>query len=371
LVAGALLVVLAALLNETSGATAAVVFVVAHAPAAALLSEALGRPGRPGPWRAGVGMGLASLGFLLPTLLFYLHYEIPLPFPNVVLAPIAAALLAAAGLRGAPLTHRPPRWPALIPAALLIVPVITAVASPAPEPSVTGTRTFRLVDYNVHTTVDVGGQLDPEAIAQVIAGQHPDVVVLQEVSRGWAVAGSIDAAEWLARRLGMPYVYSEAADKGFGNAVLSRIPILDADVGFLPQGSGPMDRSWVRAVLDLGAGDTVTVIGTHLHHRHEVAGDEATRLQQIGALLSVWGGRPETVIAGDMNATPGSEEIGRFRTAGFRTAGDVPIPTSPSTDPRARIDYIFGTPDLSFSEVTIPASTASDHLAVAATVSVG
>ena len=367
--AGAVLVVLAALLNEGSGPMAAIVIPLAHVPAAVLLSEALVRPDFRGSWRAGVGMGLASIGFLLLTFLFYVHYEIPLPFPNVVLAPMAAALLAVAGLREAPLAVRPPRWPAVVPASLLIVPVVLALVYPAPVPSVVEARTFRLVDYNVHTAVDVEGQLDPEGIADVIEGQHPDVVVLQEVSRGWAVAGSIDAAEWLGRRLHMPYVYSEAADKGFGNAVLSRIPILDSDIGFLPTGSGPMDRSWVRVVLDLGGGRTVTVIGSHLHHRHRVPGDDATRLQQVGALLGVWGGGPQTVIAGDMNARPGSEEIERFRAAGFRPAGDLRITTS--IDPRERIDYILGTSDIGFSDVTVPESAASDHLAVAATVSAG
>ena len=365
---GAALVVLAALVNEVEGVAAMVVFLLA-APAAALaLATALGRDGRPGAWRAGVGMGLASVAFLLLTLLFYLHYDVPLPFPNVALAPIAAALLAGAAIPEPSSEGWGRMSAAIVPAALLVVPAAMAVLAPAPVAGSPTVRSIRVVNYNVHTTVNVDGQLDPEAVARVIEAQRPDVVVLQEVSRGWGVAGTIDSAEWLSDRLGLPYIYVSAADRGFGNAIFSRLPFLDTDEGLLPKVAGPMERAWIRAVLNLGDGRSFTVIGTHLHHQHDGPEDDRTRLSQIGVLLKVWGGASRTIIAGDMNATPDSDEFARFEAAGLHSAGDPSIPTSPSTDPRNRIDYIFATPDLAFSDVVIPQSTASDHLAVAATV---
>jgi endonuclease/exonuclease/phosphatase family metal-dependent hydrolase len=369
LAAGAALVVLAALLNEASGLPALAVYLVAHPLAAFALASSLEREGRPGAWRAGVGMGLASVGFLLLTLLFYLHYDVPLPFPNVALAPLAAALLAAAALRSAPaLGDRRSWWPAGVPAGLLVVPVALALTMPVPAPSAGGVQDLRLINYNVHTTVNAGGQVDPETVARIIEAQRADVVVLQEISRGWAVSGTIDSAGWLSARLGLPYVFVEAADKGFGNAIFSRFPILRKDEGFLPKGAGPMDRAWIRALLDLGDGRTVTVIGTHLHHQHDGPEDDRTRLRQIETLLGAWGGASRTIIAGDMNSTPESDEFTRFEAAGLETAGDPTIPTYPSTDPRDRIDYIFATPDLELGDVAFPESTASDHLAVAATV---
>jgi len=369
LAAGAALVVLAALLNEAAGPPALAVYLAAHPLAGFALAAALGREGRSGAWRVGIGMGLASVGFLLLTLLFYLHYDVPLPFTNVVLAPLAAALLAAAAVRSPqPSSERRFWWPASVPAGLLVVPVALALVMPVPPTRAGGVEGMRLVNYNVHTTVSVRGQVDPEAVARVIEAQRPDVVILQEVSRGWAVSGTIDSAEWLSARLGLPYVFVEAADKGFGNAILSRFPILRTDEGFLPKGAGPMDRAWIRALLDLGDGRTVTVIGSHLHHQHDGPEDDRTRLRQIGTLLGAWGGASRTIIAGDMNSTPGSEEFARFEAAGLETAGDPTIPTYPSTDPRGRIDYIFATPDLELGDVVFPQSTASDHLPVAATV---
>jgi endonuclease/exonuclease/phosphatase family metal-dependent hydrolase len=372
--AGGALVVLAALLNEAEGPPAVAVYLTAHPLAAVALATALARDGRPGVWRGGMGMGLASVGFLTLTLLFYLHYDVPLPLPNVALAPIAAALLAWAGLRAAPPTpfSRRSRAAVALPLALMVVVPAALLLPypyrPAPLDVIPGPPSFRVVDYNVHTTVSTRGQVDPEAVARVIEAQRPEVVVLQEVSRGWAVAGAIDTAEWLSARLGLPYVFVEAADKGFGNAILSRFPILQTDQGFLPKGAGPMDRAWIRALLDLGDGRTVTVIGTHLHHQHGGPEDDRSRLRQIGTLLGAWGGASRTIIAGDMNSTPESEEFARFEAAGLETAGDPTIPTYPSTDPRDRIDYIFATPDLELGDVVFPQSTASDHLAVAATV---
>jgi endonuclease/exonuclease/phosphatase family metal-dependent hydrolase len=110
------------------------------------------------------------------------------------------------------------------------------------------------------------------------------------------------------------------------------------------------------------------VIGTHLHHRHDVPDDDRTRLEQIGEVLRIWGGANRTIIAGDMNAEPGTNEIARFEAAGLVAAGDLAVPTYPSTAPMDRIDYVFGTSELGFTDTVVPQSTASDHLAVAATV---
>jgi endonuclease/exonuclease/phosphatase family metal-dependent hydrolase len=367
---GAALVVLAALLSVASGILAVVVYAAAHPIAAVPLAEAYGRDGRPGRWRVGAGFGLASASFLLLTLLFYLHYEVPLPFPNVVLAPIAAALVAAAGLRAA-MSSVPVRWTRrgiLVAAAALPVVAVLIAGLAGGADLARGPTSIRVVNYNIHTAVDVRGQLDPEAIALVIEAQRPDVITLQEVSRGWAVSGGIDVAEWLSVRLDMPYVYAPAADLGFGNAILSRFPMVETDRGSLPKGNGPMDRSWVRAMLDVGSGGRLTVIGTHLHHRHDVPDDDRTRLEQIGEVLRKWGGASRTIIAGDMNAEPGTNEIARLEAAGLVAAGDLAVLTYPSTAPMDRIDYVFGTSELGFTDTVVPLSTASDHLAVAVTV---
>src|SRR3989304_5564568 len=95
-----------------------------------------------------------------------------------------------------------------------------------------------------------GGQGDPEPEPPGAGGRG---------APGWATTGTTDAVAWLSNRLEMPYVYGPAADGQFGNAVLSRFPIVDWAVGELPKSSGSRPRGSPLSLLDIGRGDTVRV----------------------------------------------------------------------------------------------------------------
>ena len=82
------------------------------------------------------------------------------------------------------------------------------------------------MSFNVHNGFSRDGRLDLEAIAQVIEASGADVVGLQEVSRGWLINGSADMVQWLSQRLGMAYVYGPTEGALWGNALLSRLPVL-------------------------------------------------------------------------------------------------------------------------------------------------
>lgn len=366
--AGVLLVAAGALLRAIDGPLVGLAVVAGGALAATLLFVGLssGR-GSAAAWRTSAGFAGGIVVFLGLAFAYQVHYDIPLPFPNGLLPPAAALILAVPVL--VPLRAPEPRslswsW-AAIPIALLVVPLVLAIARD--ERLAPANGSLRLVDYNVHMAVNTEGQVDPEAIARVIEAEDPDVVVLQEVARGWVTNGMMDVAEWMSARLGMPYVYAPAADGQFGNAILSRLPILEQSSGRLGRFEGTMDRGYVWTVIDVGGGRSVSVIGTHLQHREQ---DTPTRLRQIGVLLDAWGGRDRTVIAGDMNDFPGSEEVARFVGTGFVSAqddaGEGELPTS--WQDGTRIDYVFATSDLALSGFARPFSRASDHLPLAVTV---
>jgi endonuclease/exonuclease/phosphatase family metal-dependent hydrolase len=115
------------------------------------------------------------------------------------------------------------------------------------------------------------------------------------------------------------------------------------------------------------------VVVTHLHH---VEGPDGARvrLAQVPRLLELVAGRPATVLMGDLNAEPGSAEIGLLRTAGmadaFTAAGGGPAdaPTWPADRPDRRIDWIWLSGDLAATRFVATTSTASDHRGVAVTV---
>jgi endonuclease/exonuclease/phosphatase family metal-dependent hydrolase len=256
---------------------------------------------------------------------------------------------------------------------LLLAPVLVLVTAPAPAvPPAGDSDRFRLVSWNVHYMRNVGGVIDPEAVALVLERQRPDAVLLQEVSRGWPIGGTLDGVEWLSRRLAMPYVYAPAADRQFGNVILSRLRIAAGGVGELPQGDGTMRRSYAVATVELPSGRTLRLYDVHLAHRDQ---DTRTRLAQVAALLEDWGASTPAVIAGDFNATPGSAEIAEMTAAGLASAQDATghsgLLTSPTDRPRYRVDWIFGTPDVAFQDFQRPEVRTSDHYPLAVTVQLG
>jgi len=208
-----------------------------------------------------------------------------------------------------------------------------------------------------------------EALAEVIEQGDADIVALQEVSRGWVINTSLDMLTWLSRRLDMPYLSGPTADPLWGNAILSRYPILEHGQAELPRGGVALRRGYLWARVDVGDGETLLMIATHLHH---VEADSQVRQPQVAAIVDFWAGRDRTVILGDMNAEPDAPEVAMYRDAGLRDAfaeaGSGDGFTWRSDHPSVRIDYVWVSPDLQVSDVAILPSTASDHLPVAVTV---
>src|SRR5690606_19311442 len=219
-----------------------------------------------------------------------------------------------------PVGARPATVSALA-AATLLVPLAVAVTRPAVPEATHAGADLRLMSWNVmYGRHHTGGVADPESIAAAIEAAAPDVVLLQEVSRGWPIGGGVDMLEYLSRRLAMPYHWSPAADGQFGNAVLTRLPVHDVVATRLPFVQGPMERSYLAVTLRLDGGREVRLINAHLQHRKE---NTPTRLVQTRALLDAWGGRPATVIAGDFNFWPSWPEAGLWEEAGFVSAQDA------------------------------------------------
>ncbi|MFI1399351.1 endonuclease/exonuclease/phosphatase family protein [Streptomyces sp. NPDC020681] len=211
-----------------------------------------------------------------------------------------------------------------------------------------------------------------KAILAVLRELQPDVIGLQEV---WARDGE-NLAEWLAEELGMHWTWasSDAPERwqrrlgdsavSFGNAVLSRWPIVDQRVLRLPSAEGDDDgRLALHALID-APNHQVPFFTTHLT---SAVDGSAMRCEQVRALAEfVAAHRGPTlfppVVTGDFNAWPDSDEVRLF--GGYKTAPAVPgqvlldaweyaDPAAPSAtwdaanpyvseyfQPSVRIDYI-------------------------------
>lgn len=375
------LTALTAALLGGSGPLVLVALVVVQVLAAQQAALALRvRPGPPGTvpadrrWTrrtalAATGAGLATI---LPLLLHQLHYDLPLGFPNLLVVVAAAALLGAAGVHrgGTPDRRDVPRRPGA-PAAVAVgvllagsVQVLVATlgagaASAGDDPRASAPQ-VTVVSWNVHYGVTSAGHVRLEELARTIEDQDACVVLLQEVARGWVLAGGTDMATWLAHRLGMRASFAPAADSQFGNAVLSCAPHHDVVVHALPFGAGPQERSAISATVDL-AGGPERYTSVHLQHRER---NTPTRLDQLEVLLAAG---DLGIVGGDLNAEPGWPELDLLASAGLVSAqdalGDPSVPTSPSREPRYRIDWVLGPGWADGDRLEVLVGTAwSDHL---------
>ncbi len=318
-----------------------------------------------------IGM-LLLLAFLFA---YYAVYDIKLPYNNAILEPVAGATILICAIVALLRKRRQLEvgqrlW--VVPACalcLLLLPLANFLTWHKPEPVQGDGYPLRVMTYNLHNGFNTKGHLDIEGLARVIEESNPDIVALQEVSRGWVVSGGVDMLAWLSQRLKMPYVFGPTADPYWGNAILSRYPIVAFSRHELPTRDLPIKRGFIAALIDLGNGDTVKIIATHFHH---LEGGTAIRQLQSQAILDFWNDLDSTIIMGDFNGEPNSSEIMALRREGLVDTARVMYATPPFTYssemPTRRIDYIWISGDLQVLDVFVPFSRASDHLPVIATV---
>lgn len=328
-----------------------------------------GRPG-PQPARAFAYVGLACAGLIG---VFYLGVSSRVGYRSewVYLLAAAIVIFRAAKARGEPVETV--RWTIPAAAALAVAaPVALSLAEGAPraEARAGAARPVRVMSFNVHKGFDTRGRLDLESLAEVIEAERPDVVALQEVSRGQMADGCVDMASWLSRRLGVPCVYAPSGARLWGQAVLTGLPVLRAEHHLLPPFDLPTARSYGDLDLDAGWGEPLRLINTHysaaLGTENQLAHSRA-----LAPVLAAGDGR-RTVLAGDLNATPLSAPVRTLVDVGLvdsvDEAGISPGYTAPAINPTVRIDYVLHTDDLAAEDVTIRPTLVSDHFPVVTTI---
>jgi endonuclease/exonuclease/phosphatase family metal-dependent hydrolase len=242
--------------------------------------------------------------------------------------------------------------------------------NPSPVPADDSTSRVRVLCYNIHYGQGTDGRYDIARLAEVIRSTKPDLVALQEVDVGVRRSGQVHQAQRLADLTGMAVRFgpTQHYEGGlFGNAVLSRLPILDVSIHPLPY----TESTAARTTYPRGA-VAVTVEGPHrqplrfvsTHFQHNVPEDRLAEARAINQLFATDENVIPTILAGDMNAEPNSEPIAELLTRWHGTSDDPATPTAPSTQPRSRIDYVFYRPAAHFELIesqVIPEAVASDH----------
>ena len=240
-----------------------------------------------------------------------------------------------------------------------------------------GGRDLRLVCFNIwHNQGDWAARLP--LLVEAIRAAGPDVIALQEVLEDAAV-GLPNQARTIADALGgyeMHFVSTDPADapRRYGNAILSRLPVIAHDSTRLE----PLDdyRTAIRARVSLDD-RAIDVVNTHLAWKPEQA---PVRAQQIADLMA-WLPQDGTplVVMGDFNAV--QEDAGLNALTGPRFVSALPRGAAQTTLNPARghaprvIDHIFAEAahfepaDASVLGATpVDGEYPSDHFGVAATL---
>src|SRR5215204_2740778 len=239
----------------------------------------------------------------------------------------------------------------------------------------------RVVTFNTHHGVGEDARHDLPRLAKVLASVDADVICLQEVDRHFGPRSeNVDQALLLARALDMQLAWGPALDEPrpggeprgeYGNALLSRLPILVSDVHPLPGGGEP--RSALRTMIELDGG-TLWVTATHLTTR-----SPEERAAQVATLAGLHTDSMEAgVLVGDFNARPEAPELralaDRFADAwelarerddqaGWRFWQREEGLTHPAGSPDRRIDQVWVSTGVEVASATVlDAGGASDHL---------
>lgn len=224
-----------------------------------------------------------------------------------------------------------------------------------------------VASYNIHRGVGLDRRRDLDRIAEVIGEISPDVIGLQEVVRLNGPARH-DQAAYLATALGMDLVMGETrafGDGTYGNAVLTRLPVLGSQRHDLSQGARE-PRGCLR--VDLAVNGTAI----HMFNCHLGLGLRERRKQLrllaefIGVSAQLAGPR---VLVGDFNEWHPGPITRRLRREFVSRMRRVRR-THPSVFPLFALDRIYWDAELEGEEFHVHRSRvariASDHLPVVA-----
>jgi endonuclease/exonuclease/phosphatase family metal-dependent hydrolase len=232
-------------------------------------------------------------------------------------------------------------------------------------------------------------ELRLDSIAEALRAEGADVVVLNEVDFDSSWSGGVNQAEAIAQRAGYPYVVEQRnldtrlgpLRWAFGNAVLSRYPIADAEVIDLPahalhEAILAGKKRGVLVTLALHEGRRLQIAAVHLEHRLEEVRVQGAR--EIVRQLKARALPTPTLVVGDLNSAPEGDPAHQTDEAGANAlhvlleegglSAAAAGRTFPADAPRFVIDWILTSPELSTTSLEVVPSLESDHRPVLASV---
>lgn len=247
---------------------------------------------------------------------------------------------------------------------------------------------LRVMTYNIqHGHVHLQDHIDLTKTCDVIRAYDPDIIGLNEVRGRGAREDYTAQVEAMAAYLGYHGYFGRSilfdGVNPYGNAVLSRYPIVEASVIPIPD---PVDtsacteyfepRSLCRCVVEVpGEGERSgfagPVVPVAVYASHFGLNDCEQEHAVSTAAAALRGEALPFVLMGDFNMQPDNPLLaplnGQLRSADAFLEGKMSFP---SDRPSIKIDYIYASQGVRLLAADIPQVIASDHCPVWADIEV-
>lgn len=215
---------------------------------------------------------------------------------------------------------------------------------------------IKVMTYNIHHARGLDNRVSLKRIAEVIKGEDPDLVGINEVDRFNIRSFFLNQPQILARLVDMHCFFGHNLKIWFakyGNVVLSKMNIPQAE-NILHPSSGEQ-RGFIKANIDFW-GTKIKFITSHFGLSRE------ERLKQIAKIAeTIRMSRRPVILTGDFNCS--LEELSPLLEF-MKTSGEAL--TFPANAPRDKIDHILCTHHFDILDSYTVDSVASDHLPLVA-----
>lgn len=239
---------------------------------------------------------------------------------------------------------------------------------------------LKIMTYNIcsgHHFIEEAGYVpgttspyDLKQCIQVIQGVTPDILGLNEVDNHAERTFGDCQTQLISDATGMNGFFGKALNfpvGDYGNAVLSRFPIVKTDVFPIPdpqirdECAYYESRSVTRVKLDV-MGQEVTVLQTHFGL---AIAEQQNAQQTLLALLDQETG--PVIVMGDFNIRPNNFLLNPLRerlidTAVLRSDYFKTFPSYPTDYPDCKIDYVFVSKHFTPLHLEVIQTRASDHM---------
>jgi len=217
---------------------------------------------------------------------------------------------------------------------------------------------LKVVSWNIKFSEKI-----PEALDDIMAFaelQDADIILLQEMDE--------QGVDTLARSLGYNYIYFPASihthhDRNFGNAILTRWPISNAEKLILPHSNPKNKQTRIAAKASVWVEDRE--VSTYSVHTETFWLPPNRRLHQVQTIIDdIDSDMQYVIVGGDFNTlTPMSvvEVVDRFEQAGFEWATQAAGNTITSDFLPLTTDFIFTQTMTVLESGSVDGIDASDH----------